>query len=55
VVLLLWIFVIYNRNRVILLVLGVSFMAQLISVVAILAQSFSQIKSTYLVFSTDLH
>ncbi|KAJ7347106.1 hypothetical protein DFH08DRAFT_961480 [Mycena albidolilacea] len=43
-VLLLWIFVIYNRNRVILLVLAVSFMAQLISVVAILAQSFSQIK-----------
>jgi len=43
-VLLLWIFVIYNKNRTILTILGVLFVAQLVSVVAILGQSFAQIK-----------
>ncbi|KAJ6594376.1 hypothetical protein B0H19DRAFT_59331 [Mycena capillaripes] len=42
-VLLLWIFVIYNRNMRILACLGALFVAQLVAVVVILAQSFARI------------
>ncbi|KAK7061324.1 hypothetical protein R3P38DRAFT_2828854 [Favolaschia claudopus] len=46
-VLLLWIFVIYNRNVHILAALAVLFVAETISVVVILVQSFARLQSIY--------
>jgi hypothetical protein len=46
VVLLLWIFVIYNRDKRVLAMMGVLFVAETVSVIVILAKSFAQLQST---------
>ncbi|KAJ7367838.1 hypothetical protein DFH08DRAFT_6715 [Mycena albidolilacea] len=56
-VLLLWIFVIYNRNVQILAALGVLFVAEMVSVIVILAQSFPRLRitATYAPVDSGLH